>query len=156
MPRYSTSGYDPNAGAPPVGKAHFLVTDVSATQSDKHDGNDYKVTATIVAHEKESGVGKTYRDYFSPATEGGRNRMFSFALATGILTREQLQQENVELDMEDAYSKTFCGSLQEDSYKGKTRVKVGFTFLNPNDPESDGYPKKKELLEKQEEQAVEI
>lgn len=144
MAKYDTSEF---SQYPDPGMAHFLITEIEAVPSEKFDGDDYKVSCQVLAHELPGQEGKTYLDYFGMSGKG-KNRFFSLALACGLVTREELLSGEVDFDYEDLYSKTFCGLLEEQTYNGTKRNKIGFKFVDPNSPEADGWPKSEEFTEK--------
>lgn len=146
------SDYDPNktGGLPLAGKAHFLVSEVE----DK--GNYYNVTLEILAHEKDSEVGKTSYNNFQKAGKGAR-RLQYFLEATKVITRELINEAaargetSVDFDIEDAEGVTFFGDLKKGSYTNsdgeeKDTCKVEWTFIAADDPAAAEYPRNAEFV----------
>lgn len=156
------TGYDPSqvgvgGGMPDAGKCHALV--IGTLEREK----DIEISCSILAHEKPNNVNKKFKlwlqkeakDSSKPeSVKAVMDRVMSFVFATGLMTRDdvarqQAQGNNVVIQFEKARGSTFMTELEASVYNGKNKIGVGFTFVNPYSPESEGYPRDAETVGKQ-------
>lgn len=148
---YDTSQVGVGSGLPDAGKCHALV--VGTLEREK----DIEIQCSVLAHEKPNNVNKKFRFWLQKNAKDPNNtdsvravldRALYFVFATGTMTRDdvarqQAQGNNIVIKFEDARSRTFMTVLEESTNPttGKKYVNVGFTFINPYSPESEGYPR---------------
>ena len=113
------------------GKYHVQINDVKFEQKTK---DDEKYTNMVVEYEvlngtEESEIGKTMKDFFKMAG-GSVKRALKLALATKITSEEELESLKKRgkgfSGWEDMVGRQCCVMVEEDTYQGKTRGKVGF------------------------------
>jgi hypothetical protein len=136
------SEFDPeqvdSGGGPDEGKALVRVIDID-------ESNDEQIEAQleVVKHTAPNNVGRTSKVWLK--TEGkGAKRTLLFALATGLLTKQDLavakaEGTSIDIDYGEAVGKTFFTEFEASEYEGKRRVKVEFQFVNVSDPAAEAY-----------------
>ena len=130
---------------PKPGKCQLLVSTVE-------DKGDYVTVASeIVAHVDETQVGKTEYNLLNKSGKGAK-RALLFGLALGLITKQQIAdayESGVEIDIpfEDAYSKTYLGTLAFSSYQGKDKCRVEWDFKHIDCPEAKDYPRNLEYAD---------
>lgn len=138
-------------GLPKPGKCQLLVAKVE-------DKGDYvSFTSQILAHEDKSQVGK---NTFNTVNKGGKGskRAFLFALATGIITRQDIAEAkeagtSIDIPFESAYGKLYYGTLAASTYNGKAKCRVEWDFKSLDSPEAKEYPSDPEFTPGEEETA---
>ena len=133
-------------GRPTPGKAHLLVLDTT-----EREGR-MSVKFSVLAHEKDGNTNKTiFTNLDLSGPRAGRAQLF--AEATGILTKErmaiaQAEGTTIDLDFEEAISKTICTEIKEwTTPEGEKKVMLGWTFIDPKSPAAEGYPRDGAYLE---------
>lgn len=109
---------------------------------------DYEVLSGTTPNQE----GKTHRDYYS-ASPAARKRVLMFALATKIVTVEELKaareaNRRPKIEWRDAVGRQLCVEINEEEYEGKKRSKVGFGIYAVDSPRAAGIPLNKGRLEK--------
>lgn len=129
-------------GMPKPGKCQLLVSAVEVHE--EGDKPYVSVTHEIAAHEDPDQVGKTTYNSLSLTGKGAR-RALLFALATGVVTKQELAQakaqgSTVDIDYEKAYGQVYFGTLEESEYNGKKKCRVEWDFRPLGDKEAVEYP----------------
>lgn len=129
-------------GLPKPGKAHLLVASVE----DK--GEYLQVTEEIVAHEDQAQVGKNVYNILNKTGKGSR-RSLIFALACGVVTRQELAEAkaagtSIDIDFDACFSKSYLGTLVESTYNGRKKCRVEWDFKAVDDGEAGEYPRNPE------------
>lgn len=132
-------------GLPKPGKAHLLVASVE----DK--GEFVKVTSEIIAHDDSSQVGKNEYNSFNKTGKGSK-RSLLFALATGLITKQDIVDAktsggSIDIDFKAAETQTFLGTLASSSYNGKDKCRVEWDFKNVSDPDAKDYPRNTDYVD---------
>ena len=150
MAKVDVSGYDfdpqgfDSGGLPAAGKAHLRVAEVHV-----YDGY-CSVKCEILAHEKESEVGRTSYTKFQLSGKGV-NRMLTFCQACGVITKEDVvtfyqEGPQFEIPIEDTEGKSYCGTLVRRTWNGKNYCEVQFDFIRPGSEEAADYPQDADYL----------
>jgi len=131
-------GFNPVA----AGLYHVEINSVDEN-SGKNDDTmvvDFEILAGTTANQE----GKTYRDYFGKDTEGQLKRALILAVASGLLSPDELKQHkdagtNPSVDFETlAPGRQLCIGLEDETWEGKTRAKMGFKmFAIDSEPAGD-------------------
>lgn len=137
------------------GKAHLVVTEAEVSP----DGRYVEYDVEVIAHEDKASIGESFSfRIYVDGKEGARRRAVCFALATGLLSpadwAAMQSQSNPDIPIERAYGRTFCTEVQHREFDTRSGGKgvapdIGFVFLNPELPESDGYPKSSSMCSAQ-------
>jgi hypothetical protein len=150
MVQVDVSGYDfdpqgfDSGGLPAEGKAHLRVAEVSVYDA------YCSMKCEILAHEKESEVGKTSYTKFQLSGKGV-NRLLTYCKACGVLTKEDVvtfyqEGPQFEIPVEATEGRSFCGTLVHSEWKGKKKCEVQFDFARPGTEEAADYPQDADYL----------
>ena len=152
---FDGAGFD-NAGA---GSFHFRV---AALDEGNGDDKAMMVDTEVLAGDPVTEVGRTHREYFNYPKAGADatkrqntvKRMMLLALATGIVTEEEIeaarkQGKGPRVDFNLCVGRQFCGELQEETYQGKARCKLGYRIWAIGSDEAKGIPINQAALAKQ-------
>jgi len=138
---------DIDGGAGPrvaEGRGHFLVTKVE-------EFPDYiKVVSEVIAHDDADSVGKLMYDRLSTSGKFA-HRGPIFARACGVLSNDDIKKAQadkkvVAFEIEDLFSRTFCGDVVHRTTDRGTFANFGWRYLSPAEGAAEGYPVDKELV----------
>lgn len=144
--------YDSNKDA---GLYHFCVHD---TEEPKNDGGDVKVIFEVLAPEKAKG--KKWNEFLGVFDKDGEfsagkcNRLMEFAVATGLISREEWEAAKVNgdvlnIELSEAIGRSCCIDLRWNSKGGKDKngqLEAGFRIYDPFSDAAKDFPKDKEFL----------
>jgi hypothetical protein len=138
--------FDPSTvdqgGLPKPGKCQLLVAAV-----EEHEDSDkpyVSVTHEIAAHEDPNQKGRVSYNSFSLTGKAAR-RALLFALATGIVTKQQLAEAkangtSLNIDYTKAYGAVYFSTLEASEYNGKPKCRAEWDFKRLDDPDAADYP----------------
>ncbi len=141
--------YDPEnlAGGnyPPPGRYHFDVTAVIGDLVSSKGNPQIRLDCEVLAGTPAGQEGKFIKDYMS-LTKEARSRCLQFAVAVGLVTKEELIQAKAtgiapKIDFDLAVGRQFCGEVVADEFQGRVTSKIQFGMWHVDDPEAKDIPK---------------
>jgi hypothetical protein len=152
-----SSNYDPESidkgfQPPEPGRYHVQVTGVDEEAETRSGKPQMTVDFEILAGTPKGQEGRTHREYFVQSeAEGAVNRVLIFALATKLITYEELKQHkergsNPVIDFSRAVDRQLCLEIEHEEYEGKKRARCGYRMFAVDSPRSKGIPLNKGML----------
>lgn len=137
------------------GRCHLSVSDFKEYGEPK--SGSHIVECEILAHDDPEQVGKTFKDFIPDPARNAKAvfRIVEFAVATGLITRDQLKRakeagEAPEIEPTQSVGKQFFAVLAEEEYNGKTNTKVkdGRAYYRIDDPKAKDFPRSEGMLKR--------
>lgn len=140
--KVDTSKMDGSDFAGP-GSYHFEVLEFM--ENDPRNGATW-FDSEVIAGTVKGAEGKTHREYLNGAT------LPQFLVATKLLSKQDIDRHQAagtspDIDLEGlAIGRQFCGTLEPETYEGKTRVKLSFRMWAVDSSRAKGIPLNKAKL----------
>lgn len=133
----------------PPCKCHLLVTSIEEKEGNR--GPYLSVNFEVIASSEKSVVGRETFTYIN-LTGKSAMRGILFAKAIGLLTDEDIEAAKesgtgeIDIDWDDAPSRTLVAEFEESEWKGKTRCQIEFSMFHVDDERAKSFPKNKSYL----------
>jgi len=128
MIEFDTSDTSLTGGMIPPGLYHAVVEDIAPDE-------EGRVIATLlmVAGANPDGIDKKQKEFFRFDSKGAKNRFLTFALAVGIITKEQWESAKtagtpINIDESKAIMRSCIVDIKMQPYKGNNDDKKGKEF----------------------------
>ena len=127
------------------GRYHVEVVSVDDEATSKSGSPQMQVDYEVLAGTPDDQEGKPHRDYFA-RTDKAFKRALIFAVATGLTTKEELQQlkaagKNPTIDFTLAVGRQLCVEIEPGEYKGKPKGEIGFGMWHVDAEDAKAIPK---------------
>ena len=132
-------------GRAAVGKAHFQLTGECEHRTD-WKGMPILVQAEVLAHEDPESVGTVQKHRF-PTSGGGAGFLARLLVVAGIKTDKEIERGELSFNEDDLAGRQFFGDFREETYEGKTSVRLNvYEMFALDDERAKKHPRNEGML----------
>lgn len=135
----------------PIGGFHVQINSIEDWGGKDKDSTVLQLQA--LASTVEGAVGKQHNDYFKRAVPVAIGRLFQYAIACRLTTKEYLAEckanrKKPVIDWQSIVGRQCVVITEPNEYNGKTTSQVGFNIFDVDDPRGSSIPKNEQYLQR--------